>query len=80
MLGVLTFTAYKATLIEFLHFPLATAFLCGEIAWGAALLTCLAVAVAPDFPAAIAARVVVTCSHTTLSLCGAVRRSIVAKR
>ena len=40
MLGVLTFTAYKATLIEFLHFPLATAFLCGEIAWGAALLSC----------------------------------------
>ena len=40
MLGVLTFAAYKATLIEFLHFPLATAFLCGEIAWGAALLSC----------------------------------------
>lgn len=27
MLGVLTFAAYKATLVEFLHLPLATAFL-----------------------------------------------------
>lgn len=40
MLGVLIFAAYKATLIEFLHLPLATAFLCAEIAWGAALLSC----------------------------------------
>jgi hypothetical protein len=47
MLGVLTFAAYKATLIEFLHFPLATAFLCSEIAWGAALLSCGRGAVPP---------------------------------
>ena len=47
MLGVLTFAAYKATLIEFLHFPLATAFLCGEMAWGAALLSCGRGAVRP---------------------------------
>eukprot|EP00308_Calcidiscus_leptoporus_P004839 CAMPEP_0119360494 /NCGR_PEP_ID=MMETSP1334-20130426/8077_1 /TAXON_ID=127549 /ORGANISM="Calcidiscus leptoporus, Strain RCC1130" /LENGTH=279 /DNA_ID=CAMNT_0007375339 /DNA_START=206 /DNA_END=1045 /DNA_ORIENTATION=- len=48
MLGVLTFAAYKATLIEFLHFPLAIAFLCAEIAWGAALLSCGAAHSPPD--------------------------------